>query len=102
MSRESNSLVRICAFIALIILGIFAALSLISWFGGVTGWYSFSGGKIFNVLGIVKDIALVIVLVLAAWDYTKDKGRSTVTFFWVAVILILCMYFVPQIYNALK
>ena len=46
-------------------------------------------GTFFDVLELIKDIALLLGIVFGAWSFARAHGKTWVIIFWVAVVLYI-------------
>ena len=82
MSTKKNDWVKIFAFVTLILS---AFLILVN---NILPLIKISvGGSFFNILTLIKDLALLLGIALAAYAYAKPKGKSWLIVYWVAVII---------------
>lgn len=83
-TNANGSLVRVCAYVALIIA---AGLFLIR---GVMNLFELSGGgKLLSVIGLIGNICLAVGIALPAYDYTRGKKYVWRILFWVALVVYL-------------
>ncbi len=77
-----NDLVRLCCYIALVLAGV---LLIITNFLPLVGLKI--EGKFLSVMVMVKDIALLIGIVFAAYSFARSHGKATTIIFWIAVVI---------------
>lgn len=83
-TSSQTNLVRLCAYIALLIA---ATLFLVN---GLLGLLEVAGmGKLISVLGFIGKVCLAVGIVFPAYDYTCGKKRIWRVLFWVAVAVYL-------------
>lgn len=77
-----NDLVRLCCYIALVLAGV---LLIITNFLPVVGVEI--KGKFLSVMVMIKDIALLLGIVFAAYSFARSHGKTTTIIFWIALVL---------------
>jgi len=78
-----NDLVRLCCYIALVLSGVLLIITnvLPLIFDGLRG------GTLVNVLDMIKNIALLLGIVFAAYSFARSHGKTTTIIFWIALVL---------------
>ncbi len=84
MGKEKNDFVKFCSFFALMLAALLIFVNNVLPEIGIN-----ITGKLFNVLGLIKDIALLLGIVFGAYAYADNKGKGWRITFWIALILYL-------------
>ena len=77
-----NDFIKICCYVALILA---ALLIFINNFLPLIGIEV--KGPFFAVLGLIKDIALLLGIVFGAFAFARSQGKTWVIIFWIALVL---------------
>lgn len=77
-----RDLIKLCCYIALILAAVLIFINNLLPLVGVN-----VDGPLFNVLRLVKDIALLIGIVFGAFTFARSAGKVWTIIFWVAVVL---------------
>lgn len=102
-TTSNYSLVKTCAFWALVLSGIAQFISFILQMcykifsdkvNQSLGWLA----KLSSVCSLISQIALFITVFLAAWDYVKGKGKNWRTVYWVFLIVAILGFVGFQIF----
>lgn len=80
----STSVVRFCAFVALILSAFFSLLDIFKDLGIFT-----LEGSLVGILDAIKGITLLIAIGLAAYDYVSSKKKAWKVVYWVCVGIIV-------------
>ena len=80
---SKNSFVRLCCFVALILAAVLILVYNVLPEIGIT-----IGGKVFNILAFVKDIALLLGIAFGAFEFCRGRKGLIITF-WIAIVLYL-------------
>ncbi|MGN0824615.1 MAG: hypothetical protein ACI4MB_06085 [Candidatus Coproplasma sp.] len=76
-STTSNySIVKVCAFVGLVLAGVAGLVSFILWLLGKIGVTISWGNRVCSICSLLSQIALFITVWLAAWDYVKYKKKA--------------------------
>ena len=76
-STTSNySIVKVCAFVGLVLAGVAGLVSFILWLLDKVGVYITWGNRVCSICSLISQIALFITVWLAAWDYVKYKKKA--------------------------
>lgn len=82
-SYFTSDFVDLCAYIALILSG---GLLLINF---ILGLFKANLGLLQNILLLVRDIAFLVGVGLAAYKFTKGKSKLYMILFWIAAIVYI-------------
>ena len=102
-TTSNYSIVKTCAFWALLLAGIAQFISFILQMcykifsekvNSSLGWLA----KISSVCSLISQIALFITVFLAAWDYVKGKSKGWRTVYWVFLIISILGFVGFQIF----
>ncbi len=83
MGKNSTNLNNFLAYTALIIAALLLAITVILPLIGIN-----IGGPFFNVLAFIKDIALLLVVGIGAYYFSKGKKVLSIIF-WIAIIVYI-------------
>ncbi|MGN0806490.1 MAG: hypothetical protein ACI4MC_05575 [Candidatus Coproplasma sp.] len=76
-STTSNySIVKVCAFVGLVLAGVAGLISFVLWLLGKIGVTISWGNRACGICNLLSQIALFITVWLAAWDYVKHRKKS--------------------------
>ena len=82
-----NDLVRLCCYVALVLAGVLLIITNLLPLCGVE-----ITGRIIGVMNMIKDIALLIGIVFAAYSFARAHGKVTTIIFWIALaIYVACV-----------
>ena len=84
MGKERNDFVRFCAFFALVLAALLIFVDNVLPLIGLE-----IGGKIVNVLRLIKDIALLLGIAFAAFSFAYAHGKGWKITYWVALIIYI-------------
>lgn len=84
MSSNKNSFVNVLAFVALIIIAVLEILSGLNHLG-----ISILGATLLVLLNTVKNICVIIVISVAAYDYVSNKKKGHKIAFFIAIVVFL-------------
>lgn len=102
-TSSNYSLVKACAFWALILAGISQLISFILQLcykifsekvNSGLGWL----GKLSSVCSLISQIALFFTVFLAAWDYVRGKSQGWRTVYWVFLVISILGFVGFQIF----
>lgn len=92
-TTSNYSLVKICAFVGLVLAGVAGIISFVIWLLGLIGVSISWANTARSICNIVSQVTLFVTVWLAAWDYVKyrKKAWKIVYFIFLALgILGLC------------
>lgn len=84
MGKERNNFVSFCAFFALLLAALLIFVNNVLPLIGLE-----IGGKVINVLGLVKDVALLLGIAFAAFSFAYAHGKGWRITYWIALIIYL-------------
>ncbi len=93
MGKEKNDFIRICSFIFLCLAALLIFVDNILPLVGIE-----VTGTIFNVLRLIKDIALLFGIAFGAYSFAKGAGKTWVIIYWIA----LCIYIAGAVLGLFK
>ncbi len=79
-----NDLIRICCYFALILAAVLIFVDNLLPLVGVD-----VSGRLFGIIRLVKDIALLIGIVFGAFAFARSKGKAWQIVFWIALALYI-------------
>lgn len=88
-STSNYSIVKLCAYWGLVIAAIAALLIFVFRILAICGVTISWSGRLVSVCSTVAQIALLIAVLIPAYNYSRGKNAVYKAFFWVAVILIV-------------
>lgn len=80
--QAKRDFIKLCCFITLLLAAILIFVDNLLPLIGVD-----VSGTLFNVLRLIKDIALLLGIVFGAFSFARAHGKTWVIIFWIAVIL---------------
>lgn len=80
--QAKRDFIKLCCFITLLLAAILIFVDNLLPLIGVD-----VSGALFNVLRLIKDIALLLGIVFGAFSFARAHGKTWVIIFWIAVIL---------------
>ena len=84
MGKERNDFVRLCSYFALVLAALLIFVNNVLPAIGLE-----IGGKIFGVLSLIKDIALLLGIAFAAFSFAYAHGKGWKITYWIALVLYL-------------
>ena len=84
MGKEKNDFVKFCSFWALVLAALLIFVYNVLPQIGIN-----ITGKVFGILGLIKDVALLLGIAFGAYAYADSKGKGWRITFWIAIILYL-------------
>ncbi len=84
MGKERSDFIKICSFIFLCLAALLIFIDNILPLVGVT-----VGGTVFNVLRLIKDLALLFGIVFGAYSFASAHGKTWKIIFWIALIIYI-------------
>ncbi len=77
-------LVRICSYVALVLAAVLIFINNLLPLIGIS-----ISGQFFNILGLIKDIALLIGISFGAFAFARAHGKTWLIIFWIAFVLYI-------------
>ena len=75
-----HDLVRLCAFVALVISALFFLVG-----GIITKWLPLIG----SILNLIASLALLVAIAFPAWEYVRNKKQAWRIVYWVALVVYI-------------
>lgn len=82
-SAAKHDLVKLCAFIGILISAIIFVVS------GILTWVNGSLGTIGAVLNLIAQLTLLVAVAFPAWDYVKYRTQAWRIVYWIALIVYI-------------
>lgn len=82
-SSARHDLVKLCAFIGILISAIIFVVS------AILSWVNADLGPIAGILNLVAALALLVAVAFPAWDYVKYKTKGWRIVYWIALIIYI-------------
>ena len=80
--QARRDFIKICCFVTLLLAAVLIFVDNLLPLVGVD-----VSGMLFNVLRLIKDIALLLGIVFGAYSFARAHGKTWVIIFWIAVAL---------------
>lgn len=80
--QARRDFIKLCCFITLILAAVLILVDNLLPLVGVD-----VSGMLFNVLRLIKDIALLLGIIFGAFSFARAHGKTWVIIFWIAVVL---------------
>lgn len=84
MGKEKNDFIRLCSFVFLCLAALLIFIDNILPLVGVE-----VTGVVFNVLRLIKDIALLLGIVFGAYSFACAHGKTWKIIFWIALVIYI-------------
>lgn len=86
-TTSNYSIVKICAFVGLVLAGVAGIISFVIWLLGLIGVSISWANTARSICNLVSQVALFVTVWLAAWDYVKHRNKTWRIIYFIFLVL---------------